>query len=52
MAKPVWGLYDNDEKLVATIRADSAQEARKLFRSFLEYSDLMKGRRVKKCLEG
>jgi len=36
MRLPAYGLYDRDGKLVATIRANSAEEARDIFkRAFL-----------------
>lgn len=32
MHLPAWGLYDSDDKLVSTVRAESAAVAREIFK--------------------
>jgi hypothetical protein len=43
MSKPAWGLFDSRGRIVASVRADTAQLARDLFKT-----DNLKGERVRR----
>lgn len=48
MRHPVFGLYDEDGKLIATVRANTAMTARHIFHKHLSYDEIFRGEKVKK----
>jgi hypothetical protein len=48
MSLPAWGLFDRDGKLVASIRAKTAFEAKLLFKSGLVEGDLERGHVIRR----